>query len=130
MTVRPGSVNELKKGSYVMIDNVACRVVNITTSKPGKHGHAKARIEAVGLIDERKREIVKPTDARIDIPIIDKRSANVLSISGDTAQVMDEETFETFDLKIPEELKDKLKEGMSVQYWDIVGQKIMKAIKS
>jgi translation initiation factor 5A len=129
MDVRPGSVNELKKGSSIMVDGVACKVTNITKSKPGKHGHAKARIEAVGLIDDKKRVIIKPTDSRIDIPVIDKRSAQVLSISDGKANVMDTESYGTFDLDIPSELKEKVVEGVTVLYWDVVGIKVMKSVK-
>ncbi len=123
------SINDIKKGSNVLIDGVPCRVVDIATSKTGKHGHAKARIEAVGIIDGKKRVIVKPTSAKIEVPIIEKKTAQILSISGNTAQVMDSETFETFELEIPEELRGELKEGMSVIYWDVMNHKIMKQIK-
>ncbi len=123
------SINDIKKGSNVLIEGVPCRVVDIATSKTGKHGHAKARIEAVGIIDGKKRVIVKPTSAKIEVPIIEKKTAQILSISGNTAQVMDSETFETFELEIPEELRGELKEGMSVIYWDVMNHKIMKQIK-
>ena len=129
MNIRPGSVNELKRGSNIMVDGVACRVADITISKPGKHGHAKARIEAVGLIDDKKRVIIKPTDARIDVPVIEKGTAQILSISGNKANVMDLESYETFDLDIPTELKDKVAEGANVLYWDVVGTRVMKGLK-
>jgi translation initiation factor 5A len=53
----------------------------------------------------------------------------VLSVSGDTANVMDAESYETFDLKIPEELKADVVEGAKVLYWIILGEKVMKQIK-
>lgn len=129
MDVRPGTVHGLKKGSSIMVDGVACRVTNISISKPGKHGHAKARIETVGLIDEKKRIIIKPTDSRVDIPVIDKRTAQVLSVSGNKANVMDLESYETFDIDIPNELKDKVVDGVNISYWNVVGTKIMKGVK-
>ena len=49
-------VRELKVGRYVLIDEEPCKIQSISTSKPGKHGEAKARIEAVGIFDEQKRE--------------------------------------------------------------------------
>ena len=123
------SVGSLKRGSYVIIDGVACRVTNTSTSRPGKHGHAKVRLEAVGMIDRKKREIVMPGHDNIDAPIIDKRNAQILSIQGNTANVMDSETYETFDMKIPEDLKAEVVEGATILYWSILGQKIMKQIK-
>lgn len=122
-------IGTLQKGNYVIIDDVACKVVDTQTSRPGKHGHAKVRMQAVGLIDGRKREVVMPGHDKIEVPIIDKRTAQVLSVSDGTANVMDSETYETFDLEIPEELKDKVAEGTSVLYWVILNDKVMKQVK-
>jgi len=121
-------VNTLKVGSYLIVDGAACKVVSIQTSRPGKHGHAKFRIVATGLIDDKKRDLVMP-HGNVDVPIVDKRSAQILSIHEDIANVMDSETYETFDLKIPEELKDKITAGSQVVYWKILDDKIMKQIK-
>ena len=124
------SVGSLQKGNYVIINGIACRVVNIQTSRPGKHGHAKIRLEGIGLIDGKKRITVMPGHDNIDVPIVEKRSAQILSISEDTANVMDSETYETFDLKIPEDLKAQVIEGATILYWLILDQKIMKQVKS
>ena len=122
-------VSSLKVGGYVIIDDIACRVVNIQTSRPGKHGHAKARIEAVGLINAQKKIIVRPGHDKIEVPIVDKKSAQVLSIHGDLATIMDAETYETFDAKISEEIKEEIKEGSQVTYWTILNDKIIKEVK-
>lgn len=122
-------MHALKTGSYVIVDGVACRVTSIQTSRPGKHGHAKMRVEAVGLLDKKKRIFVKPGSDTIDVPIIEKKTAQVLSVSGDMANVMDSESYETFDLKIPEELKDSVVEGAQVLYWVVLGEKVMKQVK-
>ena len=119
----------LQKGSYVIIDGAACRVVDVQISRPGKHGHAKVRLSAVGLVDERKRITVMPGHDNVEVPIIEKKTAQVLSVQGDTANVMDLETFETFDLKIPEEFKGKVADGGSVLYWTIMKDKVMKQVK-
>jgi len=126
---KPVSVSTLQKGSYVIIDEVACKVVDLAVSRPGKHGHAKCNIMAVGLLDDKKRNIVLPGHDNIDAPIIDKRTAQVLSVSGDMANVMDMETYETFDLKIPDELKGQIVEGLQILYWMILNDKVMKQIK-
>ncbi len=123
------SVGSLQKGNYVIIDGVACRVVDTQTSRPGKHGHAKVRIVAVGLIDGKKRVTVMPGHDNITVPIIEKKTAQVLSISGDAANVMDSETYETFDLQIPEELKGQVVEGGQVLYWLILSEKVIKQVK-
>ncbi|QQG39534.1 MAG: translation initiation factor IF-5A [Candidatus Aenigmatarchaeota archaeon] len=115
----------LKVGKFCIIDDEACKVLSIDISKPGKHGSAKCRIVAVGLTDGRKREIVKPGDQTIGVPIIDKRTAQILAVTGDTVQLMDMQTFETFESKIPEELRGQLEQGKELTYWEVLGKKLL-----
>ncbi|MEK6974289.1 MAG: translation initiation factor IF-5A [Nanoarchaeota archaeon] len=122
-------VGSLKVGSYVIVDGAACVVKNIQISKPGKHGSTKARIEAVGIVDEQKRIFIKPTSDRVEVPIIEKKNAQVLSIHGNIANVMESETYETFDIDIPEEMQNQVKEGGSVLYWIILDKKVLKQVK-
>ena len=123
------SVSTLSKGSYVVIEGAACKVVDTQVSRPGKHGHAKVRLTGVGLIDEKKRVVVMPGHDNVDTPIVEKRSAQVLSVSGDMANVMDIETYETFDLKVPEELKATVADGCQILYWVILNDRVMKQLK-
>jgi translation initiation factor 5A len=109
-------VRELKEGRYMIIDEEPCKILSITTSKPGKHGEAKARIDAVGLFDQKTRSVVHPVKHKIGVPIIDKRTAQVLAIQGDTVQLMDMTTYENFELPFDPELRDTLKEGQEVMY--------------
>jgi translation initiation factor 5A len=129
MTTKMASVGGLQKGNYVVIEGAACKVVDTQTSRPGKHGHAKVRLSAVGLIDEKKRVVVMPGHDSIEVPIVEKKNAQVLSINGDMANVMDAESYETFDLKIPEELKGQVVEGCTVLYWVILDDKVMKQVQ-
>ncbi|HEX08608.1 MAG TPA: translation initiation factor IF-5A, partial [Thermoplasmatales archaeon] len=82
-------VRELKVNRYIVIDDEPCKIVSITTSKPGKHGEAKARIEAIGVFDGQKRSVVYPVRHKVSVPIIDKRVGQILSITGGTVQLMD-----------------------------------------
>ncbi|MBR9676351.1 translation initiation factor IF-5A [Candidatus Woesearchaeota archaeon] len=127
--IKLSSVGGLKKGNWVVIDGVACIVKDTQTSRPGKHGHAKVRLSASGILDGKTRVITMPGHDNIEVPIIDKRNAQVLSIAGNDANVMDSETYETFDLEIPDELKDSCVEGSTVVYWIILKDKVMKQIK-
>ena len=128
MTTKPVDVGSLKKGSYVVLEGAPCVVADLQVSKSGKHGHAKVRLTGVGLIDEKKRVIVLPGHDNIDVPIVEKKNAQVLSISGDSANVMDAENYETFDLAIPEELKADIAEGAQIVYWEILNDKVMKQV--
>ncbi len=122
-------VKTLKVGKYVILDGEASKIVNIQTSSPGKHGAAKARVDAIGIFDNQKRGIVKPVDAKIDVPIIDKRTAQVLALMGSDVQLMDLETYETFEVPIPEELRNDLIEGAEVGYIIALGNKKLMRIK-
>ncbi len=123
------SVGALQKGSYIVIDGAACKVTDTKTSRPGKHGHAKVNLMAVGLIDEKKRNLVLPGHDNVEVPIIGKKNANVLSVTGNMANVMDSESFETFDMAIPEDLAGQVAPGMDVVYWEILSDRVMKQIK-
>lgn len=124
-------VSKLKPGRYILIDGEPCRIGNITVSSPGKHGSAKARIEAVGIFDGKVRSMVKPTSAEVEVPIIDKRTAQVIALTPDTVQLMDMETYELYDVPrntgVDGSIKDQLREGINVEYWETLGRiKIMK----
>jgi translation initiation factor 5A len=130
MVTTRSAIKNLQVGKFVVIDDEPCKVLNVTTSVPGKHGGAKARLEVIGIFDNRRRSIVKPADTEIEIPIVDKKVGQVVAIAGDTAQIMDMETYETFDSKIPDELKGKLAQGGEVIYWILMGRKMLMQVKT
>ncbi len=129
MTTKLVTAGSLKKGNTVVFDGKCCVIRDIQTGKSGKHGHAKSRIEAVSILDDQKIIKVMPGGDKVEVPIIEKKTAQVLSVKGDMANVMDMESFETFDLKIPEELKDKVKDGAQVIYWIMLDQKVIMQLK-
>jgi translation initiation factor 5A len=116
-------VRELKEGRYMLIDEEPCRILSIQTSKPGKHGEAKARIDAVGLFDGSKRSVVYPVKHKVQVPLIGKRQAQVLSLTSTEVQLMDLETYETFQLPIDAENREGLAPGGEVQYVDAMGKR-------
>ncbi|MGB2581163.1 MAG: translation initiation factor IF-5A [Thermoplasmata archaeon] len=109
-------VRTLKEGRYMNIDDEPCKISSISTSKPGKHGEAKARIEAVGIFDGSKRSVVYPVRHKVQVPVIDKRQAQIVTIAGSEVQLMDLETYDIFQLPIPDELKDSLTPGEDIKY--------------
>jgi len=109
-------VRELKANRYLLIDGEPCKILSISTSKPGKHGEAKARIEAMGVFDSQKRSVVFPVKHKIEIPMVEKKSAQVIAFMGNEVQLMDTQTYETFELPIPEDFKGKLDQGKEIIY--------------
>lgn len=97
-------VRDLQEGSYVMIEDTPCQINAYSTAKPGKHGSAKARVEGRGVFDEQKRNFTQPVDAKVWVPIVDRKQGQVISIDGSDMQVMDLENYETFPMRIPEEM--------------------------
>ncbi len=118
-----GMVKDLKKGKYVIIDDVPCKVIDFTTSKPGKHGAAKARVTAIGVFDGTKKQLLKPVDANCEIPIVDRRKGQYLADMGENIQIMDLETYETFEMKKPEGFNTEA--GTELEYMDVLGQKMI-----
>jgi len=130
MSTKQEDAVSIKEGMTVVLDGAACKIVSVSTSRPGKHGHAKVRMEGIGLLDGKKRILVMPGSESVDIPIIEKKTAQVLSVTGKMANVMDTESFEMFDLPIPDELEGEVKENTQVLYWIILSDKVMKQVKS
>ncbi|MBI2448834.1 translation initiation factor IF-5A [Candidatus Pacearchaeota archaeon] len=128
MTYKLIDATDIKSGTTIMVDGVACTVKSIDISKSGKHGASKCRIEAIGIIDDKKRVIAVPGHERFEVPLIEKRKAQVLSIMENKVSVMDSESFESFELSIPESLKSDIKEGVHVEYWNIEGKKVIKRV--
>ncbi|MBT3404775.1 translation initiation factor IF-5A [archaeon] len=127
MVLKIINATEAKVGTNIIVDGHPCVVKKIDISKTGKHGHAKARIEAVGLITGNKKVFVVPGHDRLEVPMVDKRKGQVLSKSEGKASVMDMESFETLDIDCPEkEVCDSLEESGNCEYWDIEGTKIIK----
>ena len=134
---KPTELGSLKIGSYILLPvsdqptGEPCRITEYDTSKPGKHGSAKARIVAVGIYDGQKRPHVGPVSMQVHVPLIDKRAGQIISIVGSKIQVMDSETFETIDIDMVEkELEGTLEQGKDIEYWNVVGRTKIMRVKS
>ena len=134
---KPSDLGSLKIGSYILLPvsdqptGDPCRIVEYDTSKPGKHGAAKARIVGVGVFDNQKRPHVGPVSMQVHVPLIDKRVGQIISMSGDITQIMDSETFETIDVTlVDDEVKGKLENGQNVEYWKVMDRTKIMRIKS
>lgn len=134
---KPAELGSLKIGSYILLpvsdqaSGEPCRIVEYDTSKPGKHGAAKARIVGVGIFDNQKRPHVGPVSMQVHVPLIDKRTGQIISITDAGIQIMDSETFETIDADlIDDEVKDKLQQGQDIEYWKVMDRTKIMRIKS
>lgn len=125
MVLKIIDATEAKVGTNIIVDGMPCMVRSVDISKTGKHGHAKCRIEAIGIITGNKKVFVVPGHEKFEVPLVEKRKAQVLSIS-DKVSVMDLENFETIDVPCSNEIKSELQENSNVEYWDIEGEKIIK----
>ena len=114
--VEKKEIRELKEGRYVNVDDEPCKIVKITTSKPGKHGSAKAVLDCVSIFTGAKKSLVGPVSTKVDVPMIDKRKGQILSITGDEVQPMDSETFEEVYITKNADTEQNIEEGNEVLY--------------
>ena len=125
MVLKIINATEAKPGANILIDGEPYTVKKVDVSKTGKHGASKCRIEAEGIITNSKKIIAVPGHERFEVPMVDKRKGQVLSL-GEKISVMDLENFETLEIQCDEEIKNEIEENSNVEYWDIEGRKIIK----
>lgn len=127
MVLKIINATEAKVGTNIILDGDVYTVRKMDVSKTGKHGHAKCRVEAVGIINGNKKVFVVPGHERLEVPLVNKSKAQVLSKGDGKASVMDLETFETMEIDCPEEdVFNSLEENGNCEYWDVEGTKIIK----
>lgn len=131
MSIQYTTVGELKVGSYIVIDGEPCRVVEISKAKTGKHGSAKANVVAIGVFSGSKKTLMAPVDQKVEVPMIEKHVGQILADMGDKLQVMDLETYETFEMEKPteEDLLSKIRVGAEIEYWTIMDRKKIVRVK-
>src|SRR2546428_1913088 len=105
MSWEQAEIRELKVNRYIVIDDEPCRIISIQTSKPGKHGEAKARLEAVGLLDAQKRILVHPVAHKDRVPIIHNPEDQVLSTHVNPPLLKALAPYATFEVPVPEEFQ-------------------------
>ncbi|MBI3623128.1 translation initiation factor IF-5A [Candidatus Pacearchaeota archaeon] len=128
MVLKIIDATEAKVGTNITLEGETYTVKKMDVSKTGKHGHAKVRLEAVNIMNDNKKVFVVPGHERFDVPLINKRKGQVLTI-GDKVSVMDLESFETLEIDCPEDLRSQMQENSNVEYWEINGQMIIKRVQ-
>merc|ERR1711934_466069 len=131
----PMQAGELKKGGHIMIKGQPCKVAEISMSKTGKHGHAKAHIVAMGIFNSKKLEDLCPSSHNVDVPFVKRTEYQLLTVDFDSGEVSllnpdgttkDDLNLPTFvqtgeptedDKKLVEELKSAEDAGKPWQSW-------------
>lgn len=116
-------IGEISEGSIITIDGEPCKVKKLSSSMPGKHGHAKYSIEAEGIFDGKKRNLKEPSDSKVEIPNVEIKDGQVISLSGDSAQIMDLTSYDTFEIAVPKDLQGSLDEGIEIKYIESMGRR-------
>ena len=108
----------LRKSSYVLLPNSRpCKISSLSTSKPGKHGHAKVAITAIDVFTGRKYEHVCPAHGTVEVPEVRKREYVVLDVDGEWLSLLDEVKGEVReDVRVPGEgemeMKERIEKGL------------------
>ena len=128
---RPTDLGSLKVGSYMIIEGEPCKIVEYDKSKPGKHGSAKARVVGIGLFDDVKRSHVSPVSANVEVPMLEKKTGQVISMTDDIIQLMDLANYEVFDVPntTDTDLKNKIQNGVEIEYWRVLGRNKLVRVK-
>lgn len=98
----------------MVIKGFPCKIVEISTSKTGKHGHAKANIVAVDIFTGKKYEDISPSSHNMDQPVVTRKDFQLIDIDEEGfVTVMDDKNDTRSDLRLDvdgEELHKKVKE--------------------
>ena len=113
--VIPMEAGQIRKGGYIVIKNRPCKVVSVSTSKTGKHGHAKCNFVATDIFTGKKLEDIVPSTHGTTVPNVFRSEYTLLDITDeDYLSLMDEGGETREDLKMPErpeELVKSIREG-------------------
>lgn len=106
----PMQAGSLRKGGHMIIKDKPCKIMDISTSKTGKHGHAKANITGVDIFTGKKYEDSCPTSHNVEVPNITRVEYQLLNVAddGQISLLTDSgETKEDLDLPKDHEGKDE-----------------------
>lgn len=125
MVLKLIDATQARSGTTILVDGQTYTVISNDISKTGKHGASKCRIEAKEILTGKKKVIAVPGGERFEVPLIEKKKAQVLSVDEGqmTASVMDLESYETMEIPFIEDLKGKITPEQQIEYWDIEGKK-------
>jgi len=98
----PQQCSALRKSGFVMIKGRPCKIVEMSTSKTGKHGHAKVHLIALDIFTGKKLEDICPSTHNMDVPHVYRKDYQLTNIDDGFLTLMDDSGEEKEDLKIPD----------------------------
>jgi len=98
----PMQCSSLRKNGYVMIKQRPCKIVEMSTSKTGKHGHAKVHMVALDIFTGKKYEDICPSTHNMDVPNVERKDYQLIGVEDDFLSLMDDSGATRDDLKVPE----------------------------
>ncbi|XP_019953561.1 eukaryotic translation initiation factor 5A-2 [Paralichthys olivaceus] len=116
----PVQCSSLRKNGHVMIKSRPCKIVEMSTSKTGKHGHAKIHIVGIDIFTQKKNEDICPSTHNLDVPHVTRTEYEVIDISEGYLTLMNDKGEPREDLKVPDgdlgkEIIEKNEKGESFQ---------------
>jgi len=116
----PQQCSALRKNGFVMIKGRPTKIVEMSTSKTGKHGHAKVHLVALDIFTQKKYEDICPSTHNMDVPNVKRRDFQLLDVSDDGyLSLMDDGGNTRDDLKIPDgdlgdEIRSSVEDGRDI----------------
>merc|ERR1712050_262861 len=99
----PMQCSALRKGGFVMIKSRPCKIVEMSTSKTGKHGHAKVHMVALDIFTGKKLEDICPSTHNMEVPNVKRKDYQLIGVNDDFLSLMDDSGDTREDLKCPED---------------------------
>ncbi|KZP30115.1 initiation factor 5a (eif-5a) [Athelia psychrophila] len=99
----PMQCSALRKGGFVVISGRPTKIVDMSTSKTGKHGHAKVKLVALDIFTQRKYEDISPSTHNMDVPHVRRNEFQLVDIDDGFLNLMDGDGKSKDDVKVPED---------------------------